>query len=224
MIAFLDGRSQAGGGGCRLLNPDGSLQKSVRAFPTFKSSLAQFTILGDLGFFRRAKKEYLMEGFDYTREAEVDQPMGAALFLRRAAVEELGGMDESFFIYFEDVDLCFRLAAAGRPLLYNPAASIVHIGGESTGQAGGEATYWLLKSQMRFFRKHRGPGSVFWFGLIFKILLVPGLLWGIVRDGISVLGKRISAASPERIEKTTARLRKKCDFLVDYLLKFLVGG
>ncbi len=224
MVAFLDGRPEAGGGGCRLLNPDGSLQESVRAFPTYCSSLAQFTILGDLGFFRKARQEYFMEGFDYTREAVVDQPMGAALFLRREAVEELGGMDDSFFIYFEDVDLCYRLAAAGRPLWYNPAASITHFGGESTGQAGGEATYWLLRSQMLYFRKNRGPGSARWFGLVFKIFLIPGLLWGIVRDGISLLGKRISAASPERIEKTAARLRKKCDFLNGYLLKFLFRG
>lgn len=224
MVRFLDARPEAGGGGCRLLNPDGSPQRSVRTFPTFQSSLRQFTILGDLGFFRKAKRKYFMEGFDYAREAEVEQPMGAALFLRREAVKRIGWMDESFFMYFEDVDLCYRLRAAGCPLWYNPEASLVHFGGVSTGQAGSRATYWLLRSQMRFFRKHYGPGSFLWFSPIFKILLVPGLFWGILQDGVSLLGKRLSGASPQRIEKTATRLRRKITFFSKYLVPFLFKG
>lgn len=222
MVDFLDRRPAAGGGGPRLLNPDGSLQPSVRAFPTIPSALGQFTILGDLGLFRRARNRYLQTGFDYGRPAVVDQPMGAALFLRRAALEEVGLLDEGFFLYFEEVDLCRRLTRAGRPLWFNPAAEIVHRGGASTGQEGGRALFYFFQSQFRYFQKVAGPLPAGFFKLVFKPLAAAGIYWSLLITGLSLAGGRLAGLPAERRERRRARLELKWEFLSRYLWKFLV--
>ncbi|MEA1929080.1 MAG: glycosyltransferase family 2 protein, partial [Candidatus Auribacterota bacterium] len=74
MVRFLDERPTAGGGGPKLINPDGTLQPSVRAYPGFRSSLRQFTLLGDLGIFHKAGDDYLERGFDYASPSIVKQP------------------------------------------------------------------------------------------------------------------------------------------------------
>jgi len=157
MVAFLDRFPQAGGGGCRQLNPNGSLQPSVRTFPNLLSGLDQFTVLGRLGILRPWRRKYLAAGFDYSRAGRVEQPMGAALFLRRQAVENTGWMDEGYFLYFEEVDLCWRLAQAGHPMYYNPAVFVTHYGGASTEQAGAKAGAWLLYGYFRFLTTRYGP-------------------------------------------------------------------
>lgn len=222
MIKFLDAHPGAGGGACRLLNSDGSRQRSIRTFPTRGSILGEFTILGDFGFFRKARRRYLGEGFNYEREARVEQPMGAALFLRKEAVEKVGFMDKAFFLYFEEVDLCRRLQEAGYPLWYNPRASIIHFGGGSTEQVSAQSTFWLLQSLFYYLRKHSGRGKTYRFKIFFKPFFILGLLWGLARNGASLAGKRISGASPLRIRKTSKRLERKWKFLTGHLLKFLL--
>ncbi len=221
MVGFLDRRPAAGGAGPRLLNPDGSLQPSVRAFPTTASALGHFTILGDLGLFRRARAGYLQAGFDYSRPAVVEQPMGAALFLRREALDEVGILDEGFFLYFEEVDLCRRLARSGRPLWYNPAAEIVHRGGASTGQEGGRALFCFFRSQFRYFEKVSGPLKAGLFKLVFKPLAVVKIYWSLLLTGLSLAGGRLAGLPAERRERRRVRLELKWEFLSRYLWKFL---
>ncbi len=222
MVGFMDAHPVAGAAGGRLLNPDGSGQPSVRAFPSFRSSLEQFTILGDLGFFRRVRRRYLMELFDYSRPDPVDQPMGAALFLRREAVEKVGRLDEDFFLYFEEVDLCYRLREAGFEIWYNPACRIVHYGGLSSEQAGGESFYWLLKSQMVYLRKRFSPAAFTRFRMIFKPLLVAGVLWDLIGDSLSLGGRLLSSAPPEKVKSGKKRLRKRWEFIIHYLPNLLI--
>jgi GT2 family glycosyltransferase len=85
---------------------------------------------------------------------EVDQLMGAALLLRRAALEQVGTFDERFFMYFEEVDLCLRLHDAGWKVLFAPHAQVVHHGGQSARQALTEATLYRYRSLGAFYRKH----------------------------------------------------------------------
>ncbi len=222
MVGFLDARPAAGGGGPRLIYPDGRHQPSVRAFPTFKSSLQQFTLLGDLGLFRGARSRYLRLDFPYDRAAVVDQPMGAALFLRREALEEVGLLDEGFFLYFEEVDLCRRLTGAGRLLWYNPLSIIVHEGGRSTEQAGARARYWFLQSQFRYFSKQEGAVRTARFKLLFKPLFLAGLYWSIIRGSVSLLWAAAVRRDPGIRERKRLRLRVKWRFLTEYLLDFLL--
>ncbi len=221
MVGFLDGRPAAGGAGPKLLNPDGSLQPSVRSFPTIASAFQQFTILGELGLFRRARSVYLKSDFDYGRPAIVDQPMGAALFLRREALEEVGLLDEGFFLYFEEVDLCRRLNRAGRPLWYNPTAEIIHRGGESTGQAGGGALFYFFQSQFRYFGKVCPPLQARLFKLAFKPLAIFGIYWSMIINGIFLAGSRLLGGGAGRRERKRARLELKLDFFARYLIDFL---
>ncbi|MDP8235400.1 MAG: glycosyltransferase family 2 protein [Candidatus Erginobacter occultus] len=221
MVRFLDCRPAAGGGGPKLLNPDGRLQFSVRAFPTIASAFQQFTILGELGCFRRARNDYLQSGFDYARPTTVDQPMGAALFLRREALDEVGLLDEGFFLYFEEVDLCRRLTGAGWALWYNPAAEIVHLGGESTGQEGGRALYYFYQSQFRYFEKVFPPSRARIFKLAFKPLAVLGLLWSMALTGLCLAGGYFARIPAERRLRKRARLRLKREFFSRYLREFL---
>lgn len=222
MVGFLDRHPDAGGGGPKLVNPDGTLQPSVRAFPNFKSSLQQFTILGDIGLFRRSRREYLKKDFDYEQAAVIDQPMGAALFLRRGALEEVGLLDETFFLYFEEVDLCRRLSGAGWNLWYNPRAVIVHAGGRSTAQATAQAFFRLQESQFRYFTKHFGSIATTRFKLFFKPLFLLGLYWSIIRDGLAVVAGSLSRSSPRARERRRRRLRRRWHFLTGYLIDFLL--
>ena len=100
--------------------------------------------------------------------------MGAALLMRRTAFEKVGGFDEAFFFYAEESDLFARLRQAGWRILYEPAASVVHLGGAS----GGDALFGELHASLRrYVRKHHGPlaarfaGSVLWLGAAVRYLL-----------------------------------------------------
>lgn len=221
MVRFLDRRPEAGGAGPKLLNPDGSRQPSVRGFPTFASAFGRFTILGKLGFFRRAGSDYLQAGFDGGRPAVVDQPMGAALFLRREALDEVGLLDEGFFLYFEEVDLCRRLTRAGRPLWYNPAAEIVHRGGESTGQEEGRALLHFFQSQFRYFEKVYPPARARLFKLVFKPLALLGICWSMILNGLALAGGYLFLSLAGRREKKRSRLKLKGEFLARYFFDFL---
>jgi len=222
MIRFLRDHPEAGGAGPRLLNPDGSSQPSARAFPNFKSALQQFTILGSLGFFRGEKRRYLMKAFDYDQPGEIDQPMGSALFFRKDAVVEVGGMDETFFLYFEEVDLCRRLRQADYSLWYNPRAAIIHFGGASTDQADARAMFWLLQSLLYYFKKHRGREKTARFKIIFKPLFIIGLLWGLIRNGVELAVKFTLGYSRLRVRRSARRLKGRLRFLTDHLIRFLL--
>jgi GT2 family glycosyltransferase len=165
-----------------------------------------------------------MVNFDYDRPQEVDQVMGAALLTRREALEKARRMDENFFLYFEEVDLCRRLRAAGYSIWYNPRASIVHLGGASFEQSGGEARFWLLKSQLYYFRKHCAHRSVARFEMIFKPLVLMGEACGLVSTGIELLAARLWPTSPRRKERKAARWRRKIDFFTRFLPRFLREG
>jgi len=145
---------RAGACGPRILNPDGSLQPSCRRFPTLPRLL-----LDELGFgklFPHSKffGSYRMTWWAHDQLREVDQLMGAALLLRRAALEQTGAFDERFFMYFEEVDLCLRLHEAGWKVLFVPAAQVMHHGGQSARQGLQAATLYRYRSLAAFYRKH----------------------------------------------------------------------
>ena len=145
---------RAGACGPRILNPDGSLQPSCRLFPTLPRLLLDEFGLGKL--FPRSKffGGYRLTWWAHDRFREVDQLMGAALLLRRAALEQVGAFDERFFMYFEEVDLCLRLHNAGWKVLFVPDARVMHHGGRSARQVLPEATLYRYRSLGAFYRKH----------------------------------------------------------------------
>jgi len=158
LVGFLDAHPKAGAIGPRLLNSDGSRQYSCRRFPQPLAAVFRNTPLGRLFPRNRYTREYLMTDCDHSREAEVDWVSGAAMCLRREAWEQVGGFDEGFFMYAEDMDWCYRAHAAGWEVWYTPSAEIVHRIGRSSDQVPFKMVVEFHRSMARFYRKHHAPG------------------------------------------------------------------
>jgi GT2 family glycosyltransferase len=119
---------------------------------------------------------------DYARAFEIDHPLGAALMVRREAIDQVGPMDEGYFMYAEEVDLCWRIKRAGWQIWYAPDATIVHHQGAATRQFRGEMLVQLHRSRYRFFAKHYPA----WFGPAARAVV--GL--GVLRDLVGAAAER----------------------------------
>jgi GT2 family glycosyltransferase len=97
-----------------------------------------------------------MDGWNLDKIREVDVIQGAALLLRREALNEIGLLDDRYFMYTEEVDLCYRLRKAGWQLYWVPESKVMHYGGQSTKQIATEMFLCLYQSKFIFFRKHHG--------------------------------------------------------------------
>jgi GT2 family glycosyltransferase len=140
----------------RLVNPDGALQLSCRRFPTLLAVFLRALRLDRLC--PAAVNRYLMRDADHATALTVDWAIGACLLLRRAALEEVGLLDEAFFMYYEDTDLCRRMQSAGWKVFYEPAAVVQHEHRrESASLIPRRATRAHVHSLFRLFRKHRFP-------------------------------------------------------------------
>lgn len=173
MILWMDEHPGVGVAGTRLLNPDGTVQESVRRFP---SLLDQVMILLKFQHFWPGApilEKYTMAGFDYSKEQDVDQVMGASFFVRRETFKKLGLLDERFFIWFEEVDFCKRVKNAGLRVVYTPVASFIHHRGASFAQALTFKKQAYFTNSMRiYFAKHRG----LWTTLLLALPMAFGLL------------------------------------------------
>jgi GT2 family glycosyltransferase len=155
LVAFMDAHPEAGACGPRLLNPDGTLQPSGRLFPSFLTALSAMLPWPPR---LRGALAPALERRDYGRVAEVDEVSGAALLLRRTALERVGALDEGFYFLGEDVDLCWRLRCAGWKVHYVPDAEIVHVWGASRARGSELVRHHAQRAYVRLFRKHR-PGA-----------------------------------------------------------------
>jgi GT2 family glycosyltransferase len=155
LLRFLDEHPGHAACGPRLDFPDGRPQLSCKRFPTLRTA-----IFYDTWFERRFPRNrelprYLMRDFDHTSSRDVDQPPGAAFLVRRALWQELGGFDPQLWLFFNDVDLCRRLAASGQRIAYVAEARILHHEGASTGQFPEFGRQWHL-DRLRYYRKAFG--------------------------------------------------------------------
>ena len=171
LIEFLDNNPQVGVCGPKLLNDNGSVQASVRRFPTFRGIMYSHTVCRLLGLFRPAYRKWMMKDFKYDKQTDVDQIMGAAMLVRHSIIEQVGAMDENFFMYFEEIDLCYRIKEAGWRIVFLPQAVISHLGGQSSRQVPLKRIM-LFKSMIAFFRKHRGKLETNIFAVTFKFALI----------------------------------------------------
>jgi hypothetical protein len=157
MIRFMDAHGDVGLLLPKLLNPDGTVQPSCRTFYTFWVLLLRRTPLGAIFPHARAVRAHLMTDWDHARVREVDWGLGAAMLLRRSALDGDAPFDERFFIYFEDVDLCARLKEAGWKVVYFPEAALIHHHlRQSAAGWWNRARLEHLKSLIKFVRKYRG--------------------------------------------------------------------
>jgi len=168
LVEFMQSNLQVGAAGPRLLNADGSLQFSCRRFPTFAAGLFRNAPLGWLFPHNRFSRAYLMADWNHSTPREVDWVSGAAICLRRQALAAVGGLDEDYFMYCEDVDWCFRAHRKGWKIFYLPTATITHLIGRASDQRPLEMVREFHHSMGRFYRKHyaaRWPWALRWLPL-----------------------------------------------------------
>lgn len=157
MAEFMARHPKAAVVGPKLVNEDGSLQPSVRRLPTPGVIALVMLKLHRLMPFLPSVRRYLAEDFDYSRPAPVEQVMGAAFLVRRAVWDRLGGLDERFFVWFEEVDFCKRARDAGLEVWYAPVTTVRHAGGASFGQVFGPLRKRMFnRSGQLYIRKHFG--------------------------------------------------------------------
>jgi N-acetylglucosaminyl-diphospho-decaprenol L-rhamnosyltransferase len=176
MMAYLDTHPEVGALGPQLRYGDGSLQSSRRRFPTFATALFESTPLawhwpanpwarryrmedqvsgiGDQGSGVRGQDD---RGAAAATGQEVDWLVGAALVVRREVLGQIGGFDEGYFMYSEELDLCRRIKEAGWQIVYLPTAQIIHHEGKSSGQVVAARHIHFQTSKVRYFRKFYGP-------------------------------------------------------------------
>ena len=154
MLDAADRNPQAGIIGPQLLNEDGSIQDSCRRFYTLTTLLMRRTFLGKLFPRSRAVARHVMHYFDHLSTRAVDWVLGGCMLVRRSAVARVGPMDERFFLYFEDVDWCYRMWQAGCEVLYVPEARLVHRHRRQSTAGVRDKSFWFhLGSLISFYEK-----------------------------------------------------------------------
>jgi len=153
LLRLADSRRDAALVAPRLLNPDGSLQRSVRGFPTLWRLATEYFFLRKLAPRTRLLNGFYAGDFRHDERREVEWVMGACMLVRRSAVDEVGPLDESFFLFSEETDWCYRFRAAGWRVLFCPEAEVVHVGAAAHG---GRMFRENVRGHLRFLAKHQG--------------------------------------------------------------------
>jgi len=153
LVEFADEHPEAAVVGPKLLNTDGTLQRSVRGEPTLWRLATEYLFIRKLAPRSKRLNPLYRGDFDHDRVAAVDWLFGPALLVRREAADAVGLFDEDFFMFSEEVDWMTRFRRAGWTVLFFPDAEVVHVGGASHG---GRMYVENLRGHLRWFAKHRG--------------------------------------------------------------------
>ena len=154
LVAFADAHPGAAVVAPRLRNPDGTLQRSVRGFPTLWRLATEYFFLRKLAPRSHALNAFYAGDFDHDSVRPVEWVMGSCFLVRRAATDAVGLFDEDFFLFSEETDWCYRFHEAGWTVWFTPEAEAVHVGGATHG---GRMFVENVRGHVRWFAKHRGP-------------------------------------------------------------------
>jgi O-antigen biosynthesis protein len=180
MLEFLDNHPEAGAAGCKVINPDGSLQLACRrGFPT--PGVAFFKMIGLSGLFPKSRTfgAYNLTYLDPESIAEVDAISGSFMMLRKEALNGSGYLDEDFFMYGEDLDLCYRIKKEGWKIFYVPETEIIHFKGESTKTVPAVKSIRDFYTAMHIFvEKHHGKETRMFPRWLLIIAIYFRMAWG----------------------------------------------
>jgi GT2 family glycosyltransferase len=179
LVAFADEHPEAAIVGPRLLNPDGSLQRSVRGYPSPWRIATEYFFLRKLGPRTHALNAFFGEQFDHESVREAEYLFGACMLVRSEAVVSVGGFDEDFFLMSEEVDWCYRFRQAGWKVLFYPGAEVFHVVGASLNPRQFHA---IVRGHLQFLRKHRGDREAERARRV--------MLWGLRMRGLVFRGER----------------------------------
>ncbi|MDD3802870.1 MAG: glycosyltransferase family 2 protein [bacterium] len=158
LVDHLKRDPKIGCAGAKLQYFDGTLQLSCRKFPNYINVFfGRRSIIRHLFPKNPVSREFMLENMDYNCVQEVDWIMGAAMIMRRSTIEEIGSFDESYFLFVEDTDLCYRMMMASKKVVYVPSAHIRHFHGASVSKGFSKAQLHHNIGMYKFFRKHSIP-------------------------------------------------------------------
>jgi GT2 family glycosyltransferase len=186
LSGYLDVHPHAAIVGPRLVEADGTLQASCYPFPTPLNTFLENSTMAI--FWGRLIRRHIpllrnsyLRTWPHNAARVVPWLKGAALAIRRTAFDAVGGFDPSYFMYFEDADLCYRLTAAGWQVHFTPATTVVHVGGASTSQHRAEMNVRLLTSTIQFYQRHASSLHLLEVVLIIKGLMLARWISGTAR-------------------------------------------
>jgi len=154
LVDFAEARPRAAVVGPRLLNTDGTLQRSVRGYPTLWRLATEYLFLRKLAPRSSALNAFYAGGFGHDEVRSVEVVMGACMLLRRETVDQVGECDEDYFLFSEETDWCYRFRKAGWEVVFFPGAECIHVRGASHS---GRLYRENLRGHLLFLSKHRGP-------------------------------------------------------------------
>jgi GT2 family glycosyltransferase len=186
MLAFLHANPAVGMIGPQLHNPDGSHQSSRRRFPTVATGMFESTWLQPLAP-RRMLTRYYATDLPDDAINDVDWVTGACMMTRRAVVAQIGGMDEAYFMYSEELDWCRRIKDGGWRVVYLPTAIVVHHIGKSSGQAVTARHINFNRAKLRYFRKFHGDTA---YTIIRIAIIMQYLVQIVIESGKGVVGHK----------------------------------
>jgi GT2 family glycosyltransferase len=220
LINVLDENPDAGACGPKIINADGTIYHSVKRIITFRGLLYGKTVFKYLGIFRRHYKKLKPHNFNYDKQAEVKRLSGAVLLIRQVVMNQIKGMDEDFFLYYEDVDLCLRIRKAGWRIIYTPNASITHLGGKSFANISAKKQIILYRSLFIYLRKHKGALASTLFNLVFKPAVIMKDIINIFTALAAYIFSVVSLNQKKRV-KSLAKIRNTIVFLSRCSWQFL---
>jgi N-acetylglucosaminyl-diphospho-decaprenol L-rhamnosyltransferase len=172
MVAYLDENPDVGIVGPHTLNPDGSTQPSKRRFPTPKIAFFESTWLQSVASQTLLDHYYAIDISDKST-VDVDWVQGHALMVRREVYDQIGGLDEGFVMFFEELDWCKRAKSTRWRVVYMGTAQVIHYGGQSSAQAGAYTYIQFNRSKVHYFRKHHGA----LLATMLRLFLLSMFLW-----------------------------------------------
>ncbi|HOG48751.1 MAG TPA: glycosyltransferase family 2 protein [Anaerolineae bacterium] len=196
MLAFMEAYPEAGAAGPKLVRQDGSLDRACRrSFPSPESAFYRLSGLSRL--FPRHPRfgRYNLGYLDPGQLAEVDSLVGAFMLMRGAVLEEVGLLDERFFMYGEDIDLCYRIKERGYKVYYNPAVTVLHYKGAASRQRSAASIVHFYEAMALFHNKHYRARTFFlvnW--LIYLGIVTLGTL-ALLRNALRPVGRRRVASA-----------------------------
>ncbi len=179
MVNFIEIHSDAGALGCKILNADGTLQSSCRNFPSLTTIFLENTGLYRLlSVSKRLRNRYLIL-WDHDQIRAVDSVKGACLMVRKDVIDQIGFLDEAFFLYGEEVDLCKRISDAGWNIYFTPDAQIVHYDKQSSRLHVQRNLAQQYKARLLYYQKHLNKHQAFLGRLLVILGVVLRLMTGL---------------------------------------------
>ena len=187
LVDFMEAHSQCALAGPRIYEADGGVAESCGEFDTWVGAFLRSSAWGDLPPLKRFANAAALRRWDYSSERQVDLVIGAVLMLRRSVFEAVGGFDERFFMYHEEVDLAKRVRGAGYEAWFVPSAQATHSGQGSSGGRGVES--YKQRSRRKYWIKHHG---LLWYYSLSAALVARYVLYGAVLGGAALLVRRLA--------------------------------